>query len=162
MNRTVTVVTMSALLVGLAAGCASPGSPGPAGASVGSASTQPPSPAASAPAPALVARLTAIMKLNAEAMGDPSPTMMAAVKTDLPTAERLADAGGSPSDYADQSVYLIYARGKFTGAGEKGPTQTPGSMMTVVVDATTLEVTALSVGDTVINLASAGPIIALG
>lgn len=90
--------------------------------------------------------------------GEKAPTGVQAVTTTRKAAQR---AVGAASVDGDQATYLVQMQGSFVGRAPKGAPLPRGNTMTVTVDATTGEVTDLSLGTTRQDLKKLGAVKAL-
>jgi hypothetical protein len=101
---------------------------------------------------------------SAKVQGDANPSSLEAVLTTYKQALDETGGGEPVSKPADASVYLLYAVGNFTGAGEKipaGSEPTPGTDLGIIVDASTLAVSEISLTNDAMDLSTLGTVIKL-
>ena len=109
-----------------------------------------------------VGQLDQVATSFAASMGDPNPTAISSVSTNRQTANQVASGAVIPSTGPS---YLIVERGKFVDKVDSRPTAAAspltGSVLTIIVDQQTGQVTDYGVSDNVPSLANLGPVTAL-
>lgn len=98
---------------------------------------------------ATLSTLSSDVVAEAQAMGDSNPSLIEASAMTYGDAADLVQSGHSPAA-PGKAVYIVYARGKFSGAAEKLPPlakPSPGTTLTIIVDAGTMQITDIGISN---------------
>jgi hypothetical protein len=103
-------------------------------------------------------QIASIASQAAAKAGDPSPTSIQYSAVTTRSQANLVDSGDVVP--GDNASYLVALRGKFATSGPvpPGAAEPTGSVLTLVVDATTGEITDIGLEDTYPDLGTLGPV----